>query len=84
MIILLTRTIITHILKDNIGPEVNIINALMLLNQQQVTLNIENNKAETGFSNYLEVELSNDSDSVKVGICSVSVARILRELIIFL
>ncbi|HDE6322049.1 TPA: phosphoglycerate dehydrogenase [Staphylococcus aureus] len=64
---LLTRTIITHILKDDLGPEVNIINALMLLNQQQVTLNIENNKAETGFSNYLEVELSNDSDSVKVG-----------------
>ncbi|WP_256083316.1 hypothetical protein [Staphylococcus aureus] len=32
-----------------------------------MTLNIENNKAETGFSNYLEVELSNDSDSVKVG-----------------
>ncbi|ORN90546.1 phosphoglycerate dehydrogenase, partial [Staphylococcus aureus] len=57
----------THILKDDLGPEVNIINALMLLNQQQVTLNIENNKAETGFSNYLEVELSNDSDSVKVG-----------------
>lgn len=26
----------------------NISNALMLLNQQQVTLNIENNKAETG------------------------------------
>ncbi len=63
---LLTRTII-HILKDDLGPEVNIINALMLLNRQQVTLNIENNKAETGFSNYLEVELSNDSDSVKVG-----------------
>ncbi len=27
---LLTRTIITHILKDDLGPEVNIINALML------------------------------------------------------
>ena len=43
---LLTRTIITHILKDDLGPEVNIINALMLLNQQQVTLNIENNKSK--------------------------------------
>lgn len=31
-------------------------------------LNIENNKVEIGFSNYLEVELLNDSDFVKVGV----------------
>ena len=57
----------------------------MLLNQQQVTLNIENNKAETGFSNYLEVELSNDSDSVKVGASVFTgFSQELLELIIFL
>ena len=47
---LLPRTIITHILKDDLGPlKSNIINALMLLNQQQVTLNIENNKSRDRF-----------------------------------
>lgn len=64
---LLTRTIIASILKEDLGSEVNVINALLLLNKQDVTYNIENNKTETGFSNYLEVELINDTDIVKVG-----------------
>ena len=38
---LITRTIITNILKEDLGNEVNIINALAILNQQGVTYNIE-------------------------------------------
>ena len=38
---LITRTIITNILKEDLGNEVNIINALAILNQQGVTYNIK-------------------------------------------
>ena len=41
---LITRTIITNILKEDLGNEVNIINALAILNQQGVTYNIEKQK----------------------------------------
>ena len=41
---LITRTIITNILKEDLGNEVNIINALAILNQQGVTYNIENKR----------------------------------------
>lgn len=41
---LITRTIVTNILKEDLGEEVNIINALALLNQQGVTYNIEKQK----------------------------------------
>ena len=41
---LITKTIVTNILKEDLGEEVNIINALALLNQQGVTYNIEKQK----------------------------------------
>ena len=41
---LITRTIVTHILKEDFADEVNIINALALLNKQDVSYNIEKNK----------------------------------------
>ena len=47
---LITRTIVTNILKEDLGEEVNIINALALLNQQGVTYNIEKQKKHSDFS----------------------------------
>lgn len=64
---LITRTIVTHILKEDFADEVNIINALALLNKQDVSYNIEKNKNDSGFSNYIELSLSNDKDSIKIG-----------------
>lgn len=39
----------TNILKEDLGEEVNIINALALLNQQGVTYNIEKQKKHSDF-----------------------------------
>ena len=64
---LITRTIITNILKEDLGNEVNIINALAILNQQGVTYNIEKQKKHSGFSSYIELELVNDQDKIKIG-----------------
>ncbi|PTI14478.1 phosphoglycerate dehydrogenase [Staphylococcus warneri] len=64
---LISRTIVSNILKEDFGDEVNIINALALLNQQDVTYQIEKNKNESGFSNYIELSLSNDKDTIKIG-----------------
>ncbi|MEQ5989180.1 ACT domain-containing protein [Staphylococcus saccharolyticus] len=49
------------------GNYVNIINALAILNQQGVTYNIEKQKKHSSFSNYIELELSNDNDQIKIG-----------------
>lgn len=64
---LITRTIMTYILKEDFGDEVNIINVLALLKQQQVTYNVENSQTQSGFNNYIEVELSNDHDTILIG-----------------
>lgn len=64
---LITRTIVTNILKEDLGEEVNIINALALLNQQGVTYNIEKQKKHSDFSSYVELELTNDKDQIKIG-----------------
>ena len=64
---LITRTIVSNILKEDLGNDVNIINALAILNQQGVTYNIEKQKKHSSFSNYIELELSNDNNQIKIG-----------------
>ncbi|MGD3161291.1 phosphoglycerate dehydrogenase [Staphylococcus capitis] len=64
---LITRTIVTNILKEDLGEEVNIINALALLNQQGVTYNIEKQKKHSDFSSYVKLKLTNDKDQIKIG-----------------
>ena len=39
---LITRSIVTSILKQNLGERVNLINAIALLNEQGITHHIEN------------------------------------------
>ena len=46
---LITRSIVTSILKQNLGERVNLINAIALLNEQGITHHIEN-RASQGHS----------------------------------
>ncbi|WP_414049957.1 phosphoglycerate dehydrogenase [Macrococcus animalis] len=64
---LLTRTIVMHILKNKLMENVNIINALYLLNEQHVVYQIEKNKDADHFTNYLEITLENDNNKVTIG-----------------
>ncbi|MGV3275163.1 phosphoglycerate dehydrogenase [Staphylococcus sp. 11261D007BR] len=64
---LITRTLVKSVLKQDLGDHVNLINALVLLNEQNVTYTIEKTKKKQGFSNYIELELINKEDVVKIG-----------------
>ena len=63
MISLITRTIVSSVLKEDLGQ--NIINALALLNQQGVTYNIEKQKKHSDFSSYIELELKTTKTKLK-------------------
>ncbi|QLK86265.1 phosphoglycerate dehydrogenase [Staphylococcus sp. 17KM0847] len=64
---LITRTLVKGVLQQDMGDHVNLINALVLLNEQNVTYTIEKSKKKKGFSNYIEIELINKGDRVKIG-----------------
>lgn len=64
---LITRTLVKGVLQQDMGDHVNLINALVLLNEQNVTYTIEKTKRKKGFSNYIELELINKGDRVKIG-----------------
>lgn len=64
---LITRTLVKGVLEQDMGDHVNLINALVLLNEQNVTYTIEKTKKKKGFSNYIELELINKGDVVKIG-----------------
>ncbi|UXR68856.1 MULTISPECIES: phosphoglycerate dehydrogenase [unclassified Staphylococcus] len=69
---LLTRTLAKGVLQEDMGDHVNLINALMLLNEQNVSYTIEKTKGVQGFSNYIEVELINKEDRAKIGMTVLS------------
>lgn len=64
---LITRTLVKGVLQQDMADRVNLINALVLLNEQNVTYTIEKTKKKKGFSNYIEIELINKENSVKLG-----------------
>lgn len=64
---LITRTLVKGVLQQDMGDHVNLINALALLSEQNVTYSIEKTKSKKGFSNYIELELINKGDTVKIG-----------------
>ncbi|MCG3411989.1 phosphoglycerate dehydrogenase [Staphylococcus massiliensis] len=64
---IITRTLVQGVLQPEMGDHVNLINALVLLNEQGVTYTIEKDSKKRGFSNYIELELVNDDESVKIG-----------------
>lgn len=64
---LLTRTLVSGVLRQDLGERVNLINALVLLNEQGVSYNIEKNSKHRGFSNYVELTLVNQDTQIKIG-----------------
>lgn len=64
---LLTRTLVSGVLKRDLAERVNLINALVLLNEQGVSYNIEKNTKHRGFSNYIELTLINKDKQIKIG-----------------
>ncbi|PTE68010.1 phosphoglycerate dehydrogenase [Staphylococcus devriesei] len=77
---LITRSIVTRVLQQDLGERVNLINALALLNEQGVAHNIEKQASQGAFSNYIQVDLTNDTEEVKIGCTVISGfgARIVR------
>ncbi|MCG7338437.1 phosphoglycerate dehydrogenase [Staphylococcus sp. ACRSN] len=64
---LITRTLVSGVLRQDLGERVNLINALVLLNEQGVSYNIEKNAKHRGFSNYIELTLINKDTEIKIG-----------------
>ncbi|GEQ05418.1 phosphoglycerate dehydrogenase [Staphylococcus gallinarum] len=64
---LITRTLVSGVLRQDLGERVNLINALVLLNEQGVSYNIEKNTKHRGFSNYIELTLINKDTQIKIG-----------------
>lgn len=64
---LITRSIVTSILKQNLGERVNLINAIALLNEQGITHHIENRASQGTFSNYIQINLISEHEEVKIG-----------------
>ncbi|WP_020006886.1 phosphoglycerate dehydrogenase [Salinicoccus albus] len=64
---MLTRSFVSSMLKPHLGEHVNIINALYLLQEQDVTYKVEKKGKAHGYSNYLEAELVNDEETLVLG-----------------
>lgn len=64
---IITRQLVKGVLQQDLGDHVNLINALVLLNEQGVTYQIEKNSKKHGFSNYIELELINKEHSIRIG-----------------
>ncbi|MFL0468050.1 D-3-phosphoglycerate dehydrogenase / 2-oxoglutarate reductase [Staphylococcus cohnii] len=64
---LLTRILVSGVLRQDLAERVNLINALVLLNEQGVSYNIEKDTKHRGFSNYIELTLINKDTQIKIG-----------------
>src|SRR5699024_6000715 len=63
---LLTRTLVSGVLRQDLAERVNLINALVLLNEQGVSYNIEKDTKHRGFSKYIELTLINKDTQIKI------------------
>lgn len=64
---ILTRSFVSNMLKPHLGDNVNIINALYLLQEQGVTYKVEKQAQTHGYNNYLEAELINSDETLTLG-----------------
>ncbi len=64
---LLTRTLIKGILSYHLSDSVNLINAFHLLKEQGVSYNVQKNASDKGFANYMELTISNGTQSANIG-----------------
>lgn len=64
---LLTRTMIKGVLSHHLSDSVNLINALHLLKEQGVSYNVQKNATNKGFANYMELTVSQGTETATVG-----------------
>ncbi|MEL0538678.1 phosphoglycerate dehydrogenase [Staphylococcus debuckii] len=64
---ILTRTIAKGVLSQDLGERVNLVNALFLLNEQNVVYNVEKDAKSRSFNNYIELTMVNRDQVVTVG-----------------
>ncbi|MEH7414424.1 phosphoglycerate dehydrogenase [Neobacillus drentensis] len=64
---LLTRTLLKGILSYHLSDSVNLINALHLLKEQGVSYNVVKHATNKGFANYMELSVSNNQETAKIG-----------------
>ncbi|MCG7340883.1 phosphoglycerate dehydrogenase [Staphylococcus auricularis] len=63
---ILTRTLVKTVLQQDLGTRVNLINALVLLNEQGVKFNIEKDATQTPFQNAIELTLYTEHHSISL------------------
>lgn len=64
---ILSRSFVASLLRPHFGESVNIINAMYYLQEQDVTYQVEKGGRAHGYSNYLEVELTNNEENLILG-----------------
>ncbi|MCM2531324.1 phosphoglycerate dehydrogenase [Neobacillus pocheonensis] len=64
---LLTRVMIKGILSHHLSDSVNLINAFHLLKEQGVSYNVQNIPHNKGFANYMELTVSQGTESATIG-----------------
>lgn len=64
---ILSRSFVASLLRPHFGESVNIINAMYYLQEQDVTYKVEKSGHAHGYSNYLEVELINNEETLILG-----------------
>jgi D-3-phosphoglycerate dehydrogenase len=64
---LLTRTMLKGVLSYHLSDSVNLINALHLLKEQGVSYNVVKNASNKGFANYMELSVTNNFETAKIG-----------------
>ncbi|WP_066386383.1 phosphoglycerate dehydrogenase [Neobacillus mesonae] len=64
---LLTRTLLRGILSYHLSDSVNLINVLHLLKEQGVSYNVQKNATNKGFANYMELSVSQGTETARIG-----------------
>lgn len=64
---LLTRTMLKGILSYHLSDSVNLVNVLHLLKEQGVPYNVQKNATNKGFANFMELSISQGSETAKIG-----------------
>ncbi|WP_066314020.1 phosphoglycerate dehydrogenase [Bacillus sp. FJAT-29814] len=64
---LLTRTLLRGVLSYHLSDSVNLINVLHLLKEQGVSYNVVKNATNKGFANYMELAVSQGTETARIG-----------------
>lgn len=67
---LLTRQMIKALLSYYLDTSVNIVNVMQVLKAHSLSYSVQKNAAHKGFTNYIELEVTNEADKATIG-CTV-------------